>query len=312
MTPIICGVDVCSAALDAAIRGPAGDGAAARFANDAAGIAALLAFCQGQGVGLVVMEATGGYERLAFGTLWGGGMAVAVVNPRMVRRFAEAIGRFEKTDRIDARLIAWFAEVKRIRPTPPVPAAQARLAALVTRLRQPTEDRVAERNRRRLVTDPDVLRSFSETIALLSRQLRDLEAEVGRLIAADPLWARLDAAFREIKGVANRTVARLMAELPEIGTLHAKPAAKLTGLAPIARDSGKAQHRRPIRGGRASVRSILVIVAEIVRRHDPDFRAHHAKLTAAGKPKMVVRVALAHKLLTRLNAKARDARAALP
>lgn len=312
MTPIICGVEVCSAALEAAIRGPAGDGAAARFANDAAGIAALLALCQGQGGGLVVMEATGGYERLAFATLWGGGMAVAVVNPRMVRRFAEAIGRLEKTGRIAARLIAWFAEVKRIRPTPPVPAAQARLAALVTRLRQLTEDRVAERNRRRLVTDPDVLRSFSETIARLSRQPRDLEAEVGRLIAADPLWARLDAAFREIKGVANRTVARLMAELPEIGTLHAKPAAKLTGLAPIARDSAKAQHRRPIRGGRASVRSILVIVAEIVRRHDPDFRAHHAKLTAAGKPKIVVRVALAHKPLTRLNAKARDARAALP
>jgi transposase len=109
-------------------------------------------------------------------------------------------------------------------------------------------------------------------------------------------------------GVAGRTVARLLAELPEVGTLPGEAAAKLAGLAPIARDSGKASGRRPVRGGRAGVRSALVAAAGVVRRHDPDFRAFHAKLVDAGKPAMVVRVALARELLVRLDAEARDAR----
>ena len=114
--------------------------------------------------------------------------------------------------------------------------------------------------------------------------------------------------MRTIKGVADRTVARLMAELPEIGTLSGKAIAKLVGLAPIANESGHRKGRRPVRAGREGVRSILVLVAEVVRRHNPDFAAFHQRLNSAGKPKMVSRVALAHKLLTRLNAKARDLR----
>src|SRR5258708_30329454 len=127
-------------------------------------------------------------------------------------------------------------------------------------------------------------------------------------IGSDRLWTTLDAAFRSIKGVADRTVARLLAELPEIGTLSNKAAAKLAGLAPLARDSGKRQGKRPARGGRSTIRSILFVVAEVVRRHEPDFAAFHQRLTLAGKPKKVIRIALAHKLLVRLNAKARDVR----
>jgi len=125
------------------------------------------------------------------------------------------------------------------------------------------------------------------------------------------LWQKLDAAFRSIKGVADRTVARLMADMPEIGTLSSKAISKLAGVAPLARDSGKRNGPRPVRGGRCEVRSILFVVAEIVRRHDPDFAAFHKRLKDAGKPKKVIRIALAHKLLVRLNAKARDARAQL-
>lgn len=306
MTPILCGVDVSSTSLDACVRHP--NGAAARFDNSPEGVAGLAAFCREHKVGLVVMEASGGYERLPFGLLWAEDLPAAIVNPRSVRQFAQSMGRLEKTDRLDAGVIAWYAETRRIKPQPPAPAAQSQLAALVLRMRQLTELRVAQINQRRLVTDPEALATFGELTALLARQLRDLETKVARLIADDPLWAKLDAAFRSIKGVANRTVARLMAELPEIGTLSAKAVAKLTGLAPIANDSGKSSGKRPIRGGRASGRSILFIVAEVVRRHDPDFNAYHAKLSNAGKPKMVVRIALAHKLLTRLNAKARDVR----
>lgn len=305
---IICGVDLSSTHLDARIGR---DGQAERFARTVDGAEALATFCKTHGVTLVAMEATGGYEKLPFTLLWGHGLPGAILNPRQVRRFAEAMGFLEKTDRIDAGLIAWFAEVKRIVPQEPAKKAQERLKALVTRLRQLTELRTAQINQRRLVTEPDVLASLDEVIALVNRQIRSLEAKIAGLIDDDPLWSRLDQAFRSIKGVADRTVARLMAEMPEIGTLSGKAVAKLAGLAPIARDSGKRVGKRPVRGGRAGVRSILFVVANLVRQHDPDLKAFHARLSQAGKPKMLIRIALARKLLVRLNAKARDARAEL-
>jgi len=305
VTQLICGVDVSAARLDARFGA---DGLARSFERSAAGIAALAAWCQEARVDLVAMEATGGYERLPFGHLWAQGIPVAIVNPRSVRRFAEAMGILEKTDRIDAGVIAWFAEVKRIVPQPPASDAQHRLAALVTRLRQLTELRVAQSNQRRLVDDETAARSFDELLGLIARQIRGLEEEIAALIEADPLWRHLDRVFREIKGVADRTVARIMAEMPEIGTLSKKAVGKRGGLAPLAHDSGKSSGKRAVRGGRAGIRSILCVVAEIVRRCDPDFAAFHRRLTQAGKPKKVIRVALAHKLLVRLNAKARDVR----
>ena len=309
VTDLICGVDVCSAALDVRLGR---DGAMRRFTNDGAGITELIAFCKEHQVGLVALEATGGYERLAFAMLWSAGLATAIVNPRAVRRFAEAMGFLEKTDRIDSGIIAWFAEVKRIAPRQPDGAAQRQLAALVTRLRQLTELRTAQDNQRRLVTEPAALASFAELLSLIARQIKAIGEQIGKLIATDPLWHKLDLAWREIKGVADRTVARLMAELPEIGTLSSKAVSKLAGLAPIARDSGKLSGNRSVRGGRSGIRSILFVVAELVRRHNPDFAAFHRRLTLAGKPKKVIRIALAHKLLVRLNAKARDVRAQLP
>jgi transposase len=305
----ICGVDVSSETLDARVGRC---GAAAQFARSAAGIAALAAFCREHGAGLVAMEATGGYERLVHGLLWAEGVPAAIVNPRAVRRFGEAMGFLEKTDRIDAGVIAWYAEVKRIVAQPPAGETRERLAAQVTRLRQLTEMRTAQLNQRRLLSDPVVLASFEEILAVLQRQIRQFERTIAALIEGDPLWAALDAAFRSIKGVADRTVARLVAELPEIGTLSGKQASKLVGLAPLARDSGNVKGKRKVRGGRRGVRSILFLVAEVVRRHDPDFAAFHKRLSAAGKPKKLIRIALAHKLLVRLNAKARDARKNLP
>lgn len=305
MTRVICGVDVSSEVLDAQVRP---SGVEQRFPATPEGIAGLAAFCREHGVGLVAMEATGGYERLAYSALWGERIPTAVVNPRAVRQFAQAMGSLEKTDRIDAGMIAWFAETKRIVPQEPPSEAQERLKALVTRLRQLTELRVAQMNQRRLVAEAAVRRGFDELLVLVSRQMRAIEGEIAGLFAADKLWQALDQAFRSIKGVAGRTVARLMAEIPEIGTIAGKPASKLVGLAPLANDSGKAKGTRHTRGGRGHVRSILFVVAEIVRRHDPDFAAFHKRLSDAGKPKKVIRVALAHKLMVRLNAKARDVR----
>jgi transposase len=309
VSKIICGVDVSSDCLQARIGC---DGPERSFSNATEGIAELAGFCRQHGVELVAMEATGGYEKQPFSQLWALGLAVAILNPRSVRRFAEGMGLLEKTDRIDAGVIAWFAQVKRCAPCTPASAQQEHLQALVTRLRQLTELQTMQRNQRLLVTDPTVLASFTQVLALVAFQIRALAAAISELIAADPLWQQLDQAFRSIKGVAERTVACLMAEMPEIGTLSNKAISKLAGLAPLARDSGSFHGKRPVRGGRAEVRGILFVVASVVRRHDPDFAAFDRRLTAAGKPKKVIRVALAHKLLVRLNAKARQVRHHLP
>jgi transposase len=306
VTDIICGVDVSSTHLDARI-GRAG--AFARFANTPAGVETLAEFCREHGTSLIAMEATGGYEKKPFALLWAQGLPCAILNPRMVRRFAEAMGVLEKTDRIDAGIIAWCAEAKGVGPSEPASQTQKLLAALVLRLRQLTAVRTAQTNQQRLVDDARVLASFEEILALVARQIRALEAEIASLIAADPLWRALDQAFRQIKGVADRTVASLMAELPEIGLISNKAISKLVGSAPLANDSGKSVGRRAARGGRANVRALLFVVAEIVRRYDSDFADFHRRLQ--GKPKKVIRLALAHKLLVRLNAKARDARKAL-
>ena len=307
MINIICGVDVSKAKLDACIEPGA---IFASFDNDAAGVADLVAFCRQHQAGLAVMEATGGYERSAFLLLWEAGMPCAMTNPRSVRRYAEAMGVLEKTDRLDASVIARFAHAKNLQPTPAPTPTQQRLKALVARLRQVTDDLTVQKQRRSsLLDNAEMLASIDEVIALLKRQSRRLEGEIASMIDDDPLWARLAETWRAVKGVAGRTVARLMAELPEIGTYSNKAIAKLVGVAPIANDSGKRKGRRPVRGGRSSVRSILFLVAAIAARYDQSLSEFRARLVAAGKEKMVIRIALARKLLVRLNAKARDARA---
>jgi transposase len=305
VTQIICGVDVASRSLEARVGQ---QGAAGSFPNSPEGIVALGAFCQAHQVELVAMEATGGYEQQAFAQLSGQGLPVSIVNPRAVRQFAQAMGLQEKTDAIDAGVIAWYAEVKKSRPVCLAPANQRHLRALVTRLRQLTDLRVVQLNQQRLVTDRTVKAAFKRLLTVLARQSRELEQRIAALLDQDPLWQELNQAFRTIKGVADRTVARLMAEMPEIGTLPNKTISKLAGLAPLANDSGKHQGKRAVRGGRATVREILFLVASVVGRYEPDFIAFQQRLRATGKPPKVVRIALAHKLLVRLNAKAREVR----
>lgn len=294
-----------SISLEAFVR-PAGP--ARSFANRAEGIAALAVFCQEHQVELVAMEATGGYEKQALAWLWSEGLAVTLLNARAVRDFAKGMGLLEKTDRIDAQIIARFAEVKGSLPSVPRTAAQEHLKALVTHLRQLTQMRVSQRNQSLLVTDKVVRRSMAKVLKVLESQKREVAAKIAAVLASDPLWQELDQTFRSIKGVADRTVAAVVADLPEIGTLSNKAAAKLAGLAPLAQDSGKKQGKRPVRGGRRQLRAVLFVVAGVVARHNPDFAAFQRRLGAAGKPKRVIRVALAHKLLVRLNAKARDVR----
>lgn len=308
MNRIICGVDVSKARLDGCIQ-PGNSHLS--FGNDAEGIAALAAVCREHKVELVALEATGGLERLAFLLLWQEEIACAIVNPRMVRRFAEAMGYLEKTDKIDAQVIAHFAGAKGLQPVPAPSAKDRRLKAFVLRLRQLTQDIAANSLRRAAAKELAVVDGIGDVLSLLRQQAKTLEGEIMSLIDDDPLWQALNKAFRTIKGVASRTISRLMAEVPEIGIYNNKAIAKLAGLAPLAKDSGKSQGKRYIRGGRSPIRSTLYIVSYIVAKHDPRMKIFADRLKAQGKPAMAVRTAVARKLLVWLNAKARDARANL-
>lgn len=303
---MICGVDVSKAWLDSFAAGRHG-----RFANTRQGCQELLEFCREQGVELVVMEASGGLEQPAFLTLWQLGQPAALANPRSVRRFAEAMGALEKTDRIDAQMIARFAEAKRMQPTPPPSADQQRLNGLVTRLRQVTLDLGNQKRRLHSTRDEIARASVSKAIAFFKAEADELADKIAALIETDPLWSALDRTIRSVKGAADRTVAYLLAELPELGTLSNRAISKLVGLAPLPDDSGQRTGKRPIRGGRAGIRSLLVLVADTVRKFDPSLAQFRQRLIDKGRAKMQIRVALAHKLLVRLNAKARETRAAL-
>ncbi len=301
-----CGVDVSKDWLDTFIA----PGHFERFENSPAGIGRLADFVRSHGTTIVVMEASGGVERQAFHLLWENQIPCALVNPRSVRDFARAMGHLEKTDRIDAQVIAHFAATKGLIPTPPPSQNQQLLSALSARMRQVVSDLVVQKQRLHTAHHDIARAGILELIALLKRQSKMLSAEISGLIHDDPLWAALNITLRSVKGVADRTVATLMADLPEIGILPNKAIAKLAGLAPLADDSGKRQGKRRTRGGRTSIRNILFLVADIARKYDQSLTAFRNRLIAAGKPKMVIRIALAHKLLTRLNARARETRAA--
>lgn len=301
---MICGVDISSKVLDVFLNQHFH-----QFPNTVAGIADLLSLCQQHQVDLVAVEASGGYERRMYRQLWAAGLPVAICNARAVRDFAKSMGRLEKTDTLDAAVIAEYAAAnKKLVAHPPHPDQHQQLRALVTRLRQLTEVRASQRQQQLLVTEAEALATFTRLLGFLTSEIRQLQERITQLIACDPLWQNLDRAFRSIKGVADRTVACLMAELPEIGTLSHKAVSKLVGLAPLADDSGQRRGPRSIRGGRATVRHLLFIVASVVRRYHPDFAEFSQRLAAKGKAKKVILVALAHKLLIRLNAKARDTR----
>lgn len=303
---VICGVDVSSASLDARIGL---GGVYKRFKANAAGIEALAAFCREHKVELVVMEATGGYEKPAYKGLYEAGLAVAVVNARSVRRYAEGLNYLEKTDKIDAGVIADYGCIKKLVAYAPPSLAQEELTALTTQLRQIVDARTALRNQMRLVEVEAVLESQGRLIRAMNEEIDHVENLIFERIQQDLTWSRLAQGLTKIKGVAERTVAYLLAYLPELGTLSAKTIAKLVGLAPIAKDSGNMQGKRHIRGGRIQIRSPIVFIASIAGRYDPTLRAFRQRLLDAGKPKMVVRTAVARKLLVIMNAKARDIRA---
>jgi transposase len=261
----------------------------------------------------VVLEATGGYERACAAALATAGLPVAVVNPRQVRDFAKATGQRAKTDRLDAAVLALFAE--RVGPQVRVlpDEAQADLAALLLRRRQLTDMLVAEKNRVPLARRA-VRPSLKKHIAYLERELRIADTDLGEAIEASPLWRTQDDLLQSVPGIGPVASQTLLADLPELGQLSRRAIAALVGVAPVAHDSGAMRGKRVIAGGRAGVRTVLYMATLAATRCNPVIRAHYQHLLAAGKAKKVALIACMRKLLTILNAMLRDQRrwASLP
>jgi transposase len=260
--------------------------------------------CAVEKCGLVVLEATGGFEVPAVSALAAAGLPVVVANPRQVRNFARATGQLAKTDRLDARILALFAE--RVRPAVRVlPDDAARLLdALLTRRRQVSGMIVAERNRQGFAPAP-LKKSIEKHIRWLQRELDGVDRDLSKAIQASPVWRAKEALYRGVPGIGPVISRTLIADLPELGRLSRREIATLVGLAPLARDSGTMKGKRMVFGGRAPVRSALYMAAVVGARHNPVIRTFYMRLRERGKPPKVALIACAHKLLTILNSMAR-------
>jgi transposase len=297
------GVDVASGKLDLACYGA---GKVQSFENSPQGIEKLVAEVRLRPATLIVVEATGGYETALLTALVEAGLPVVRINPRQLRSFATAVGELAKTDTIDARMIARFAHDVRpdVRPLPS--KQQAFFADLAARRRQLVALRTAELNRRKKASQPSLVASIDALLSLLDEQIALLDKQLAELIATDEHWQQRDDILQSVPGVAAVTSHVLLADLPELGQLEHKPLAKLVGLAPLNRDSGKLRGRRTILAGRRTVRTALYMAALSASRFNPQIRCFYQKLRQAGKPFKVAIAACMRKLLTVLNAMIRD------
>lgn len=271
------------------------------FSYDAKGLKQLFDLLPAAGTCLIVVEATGGYQRRVVAELAAAGHLVAVVNPRPVRHFGIALGILAKTDRIDARVIALFGQHVRPRTIPKNHEKQEELQQLVTRRRQLIDLRTAESNRQELLTSKLIQNSVQKVIALLEKQIEGIEKEIAKFLESDDQWKGKATIIQSVPGVGQITVISLLADLPELGFLNRREISALVGLAPFNRDSGRFHGKRSICGGRASVRNVLYMAALTARRCNPVIQAFAKRLEAHGKPFKIVIVACMRKLLVILN-----------
>lgn len=292
------GIDVAMATLDVAVR-PTAEQWPVAYTEPA--VAELVARLQALAPARVVLEATGGRERPLVAALRAAELPVAVVNPRQVRDFAKATGRLAKTDALDARVLAHFAEAVQPPPRSGPDAPTQELQGLLTRRRQVLEMLTAEKNRLGTATGP-VRRHIEKHIQWLEEERQELDTDLAQAIQADPAWRAKETLLRSVPGVGPVLTVTLLAHLPELGTLDRKQIAALVGVAPLNRDSGTWHGKRSVWGGRAPVRAHLYMGALTASRHNPALRTFYERLVHAGKPKKVALTACMHKLLGILNA----------
>jgi transposase len=296
------GIDVSKDELEVHVR-PIGESFC--VANSSEGIEAMLEKLKPLSPERIVMEATGKLELLALVTLTEAGFPVVRIDPRRARNFARSIGRVAKTDKLDAKDLARYAEAVRPEVRDVGKEDSQELEGLMGRRRQVVQMITAEKNRLSRA-HPSVRAHVEAHIAWLEDQQKQIEREVESVVRDSPLWCERDGILRSVTGVGQVLSNTMAAWLPEIGDLGGKQISALVGVAPMNRDSGRMRGKRAICGGRAEVRTVLYMATIVAITHNPKISAFHARLVAAGKPQKVAITACARKLLTILNAMVRD------
>jgi transposase len=302
VAPVWIGVDVAKRMIDVAYGA---DGGLARVERSVGPLHAWARTLPAHA--RVVLEATGGLERMVMTVLGTHDVAVCVVNPRQVRDFAKASGRLAKTDRIDARVLAHFGAALNPRATTVLAMDATGLRALIDRRRQLVETRTAEKNRRH-TAPAAVVGSIDDHIAWLDDEIAQLDEAIEKATTACGAVTEPLARLQGVPGVGRVVALTLVTHLPELGTLDRKRIAALAGLAPFARDSGVQRGRRVIWGGRGDARAMLFLAAQSAARHNAPLRTFYERLVGRGKPKKAALAAVARKLLVALNAMIRDRR----
>lgn len=296
------GIDVSKDRLDVAVLGERQE---RQVDNTSQGIAQLVEWMQELQPELIVVEATGGYQRAVVEALFRVGLAVAVVNPVRVRQFARACGLLAKTDKLDAQVLAVFGQRMQPKLYTGKSEAEKHLGALLVRRRQLEEMLKAEQNRLRTIS-PSLRSSVERIIAMLKEEKKRLDEQIQQFLQEQQAWQEQTQILGSAPGVGMVTTATLLAELPELGKMDRKKIAALVGVAPMNYDSGKKRGYRKTKGGRTEVRSVLYMSTLVATRYNPVIRNQYQQLLKRGKEKKVALTACMRKFLTILNAMLRD------
>lgn len=301
-TQVFVGIDVGKDVLFVAIR-PFGDNL--EIANREDGIADLVKQLRFLRPTLVVMEATAGYETPVAVAIYRAGIPVVISNPRLIRSFARATGHLAKTDKIDAGVIAHFAELIRPEPRRLEDPEEERLGRLVKRRKQLLRMIVMEKNRVAKGV-PEMRKEIQKHLDWLTKDLERIDQALNDFIQSSPIWSAKNDLLQSVPGIGKVGAQAIISDLPELGTLNRKQIASLVGVAPLNRDSGNFKGRRSIWGGRAHIRTVLYMVAVVASRCNPVIKEFYERLCKAGKPKKVALTACIRRLLAILNAMMRN------
>jgi transposase len=274
--------------------------------SDREGIARLVAWCKKLQISFVCLEATGGYESALVEELHNAMIPLAVVNPQMIRCFARARNQLQKTDKLDARLIADYAQTMQPKAQVQLCENSREMQELRTRREQVDHMLTQEKNRLQQTRNLKMRKQIESAIDLYTKQKAELDEQLSQVVARDPQLQDKAQILDDVKGIAAVTAHALLAELPELGKLNKQQAARLAGLAPINRDSGQFRGKRMIGGGRTAIRRTLYMPTLVATQHNPVIKTFYQRLLKNGKPKMLALTACMRKLLVILNAKIKD------
>jgi transposase len=274
--------------------------------NNPSGIAETVKRLKKQKPTHIVLEATGGLEIHLAAELAAAGLPVAIVNPRQVRDFAKAMGVLAKTDKIDARVLALFAE--RVRPEcRALPTEEERaMKEILSRRNQLVKMQNAESNRKNQFCSQQVTQSIDVLLETIKQEIESIDREINDNLKKSSIWLEKEKLLKSIPGIAESTASVLIIKLPELGTLNRRQIASLVGVAHMNNDSGKFKGKRTIFGGRGAVRTALYMPTLSAKRHNSKIKKFYEKLIAEGKPHKVAITACMRKLLTIANAVMRE------